>query len=385
MASVRKRSWCTSKGEPREAWVVAYTHKGKQRLKTFQSKRDAIAWRAEMQVEVKRGTHTPASTSPTVAEAGNSWVEQAAVDGLERATVALYRQRLTHHIVPYLGSVKLAALTPADITDYRNAMIRDGRSANLAAKVVGSLGSILAHAMEDGRVSRNVVHERSKRRARRVEQRHDARLEVGVDIPTKDELQAILAAAEATPWRPLIVTALFTGLRSSELRGLRWSDVDLGKGTLTVRQRADRYQEIGSPKSRTSQRTIPLAPMVVNALREWKLACPFSTLDLVFPTPDGHVQQHSSQHRGLGSVLVSAGIGEDPRAPKYGMHSLRHACASLWIEQGFGPKRVQALMGHSSITMTFDRYGHLFPNEADDAEAMRQVQARLVGSPTVQH
>jgi len=125
--------------------------------------------------------------------------------------------------------------------------------------------------------------------------------------------------------------------------------------------------------------------MVVNALREWKLACPFSPLDLVFPTPDGHVQQHSSQHRGLGSVLVSAGIGEDPRAPKYGMHSLRHACASLWIEQGFGPKRVQALMGHSSITMTFDRYGHLFPNEADDAEAMRQVQARLVGSPTVQH
>ena len=361
--------------------MVAYTHKGKQRLKTFQSKREAIAWRAEMQVEVKRGTHTPATTSPTVAEAGAAWVEQAAVDGLERATVALYRQHLTHHIVPYLGSVKLAALTPADITEYRNAMIRDGRSPGLAAKAVQFLGAILAHAMEDGRVSRNVVHERSKRRARRVEQRHDARLEVGVDIPTKDELQAILSAAEGTRWRPLITTALFTGLRSSELRGLRWADVDLAKGTLTVRQRADRYQEIGSPKSRTSQRTIPIAGMVLNALREWKLACPFSPLDLVFPTPDGHVQLHSRQHRGFGAVQVAAGICDHPRAPKYSMHSLRHACASLWIEHGFSPKRVQALMGHSTIAMTFDRYGHLWPNEADDAEQMRQVQARLVGNP----
>ena len=63
---------------------------------------------------------------------------------------------------------------------------------------------------------------------------------------------------------------------------------------------------------------------------------------------------------------------------KYGLHSFRHAAASLFIEQGFTPKRVQALMGHSTIQMTFDTYGQLFPSEKDDQMAMQQLQARLV-------
>jgi integrase len=68
----------------------------------------------------------------------------------------------------------------------------------------------------------------------------------------------------------------------------------------------------------------------------------------------------------------------DPRHPKYGLHSFRHAAASLFIEQGFGPKRVQSLMGHSTIQMTFDVYGHLWPAAADDQAAMTQLQARLL-------
>ena len=72
-------------------------------------------------------------------------------------------------------------------------------------------------------------------------------------------------------------------------------------------------------------------------------------------------------------------IAEPVLRPKYGMQSFRHAAASLFIEQGFTPKRVQALMGHSTIQMTFDTYGHLFPAPADDQLAMRQLQARLLG------
>src|SRR5262249_39340084 len=137
------------------------------------------------------------------------------------------------------------------------------------------LGSILANAMTRGDVARNVVREQTRetRRQNRLDKRHAKRLEVGVDIPTKDEIRAILAHAQGH-WRPLFVTAVFTGLRASELRGLRWTDVDLDKAELTVRQRADRWGKIGSPKSDAGRRTIPLAPMVVSALREWRLACP---------------------------------------------------------------------------------------------------------------
>jgi integrase len=78
---------------------------------------------------------------------------------------------------------------------------------------------------------------------------------VGVDIPTPDEIKRIVHAATGRV-RPFLVTVIFTGLRSSELRGLRWSDVDRKNGELHVRQRADRYNEIGKPKSESGERVI---------------------------------------------------------------------------------------------------------------------------------
>ena len=77
-------------------------------------------------------------------------------------------------------------------------------------------------------------------------------------------------------------------------------------------------------------------------------------------------------------MQFAAGITIDPKHPKYGLHSLRHAAASLFIEQGFSPKRVQALLGHSTIQMTFDVYGHLFPSADGDQVAMSHLQARLL-------
>ena len=119
--------------------------------------------------------------------------------------------------------------------------------------------------------------------------------------------------------------------------------------------------------------------MVTTALKEWRLACPKGAQGLVFPNGKGNPEQITAIHyRGLGPLQHAAGI-TDTDTPKYGMHSLRHAAASLFIEQGFSPKRVQALMGHSTIQMTFDTYGHLFPTAEDDRVAMERLQARLVG------
>jgi integrase len=258
---------------------------------------------------------------------------------------------------------------------------REGRSEIMAKKVITSLGGIVAHAMSLGLASRNPVREAVQygRRRNRLAKRHQTRLEVGVDIPSKDELRAILAHAPDR-WRPLIVTAVFTGLRASELRGLTWDDVDLTRATLRVRQRADRWNAIGSPKSATSAREVPLVPMVVNALKEWRLACPKGPLGLVFPDDNGNVERlHNISRNALGRAQQAAGMCTSWKAPRYSLHSFRHAAASLFIEQGLSPKRVQALMGHSSIQMTFDVYGHLWPSQDDDQETMRQLQARVVG------
>jgi integrase len=320
MAKVRKRTWQTKTGE-HCAWVADYFSPGpdgkrQRHSKSFKTRREACQWLAMTQVEIKNGVHCPAHKSPTVREAGEQWIAQAEADGLERASIHQYRTHLDLHIKPFLGLHKLAELTPAAVQSFRNVLVRQGRSRALAGKVVSSLGSILAEAMARGQTARNVVHEaaRGDRRRARVEKRHTRRLQVGVDLPTKDELRGMLEHAGRL--RPLLTTAIFTGLRSSELRGLTWDDVDLDRRILTVRQRADRWNVIGAPKSDAGKRTVPLAPIVIATLREWRLACPRFAGDgerrllFVFPDADGNVDSHHNIHRstGLGRVQYDAGI-----------------------------------------------------------------------------
>jgi integrase len=235
---------------------------------------------------------------------------------------------------------------------------------------------------------------RKRGKERQAEKRQKGKLKVGVDIPTREEIKAIVEAAKGR-WRPLLLAAIFTGLRASELRGLRWADVDLDKRELHVRQRADRYHNIGKPKSDAGERTVPLTPILVNTLREWRLACPKRELGLVFPTGAGNVEAHSNiVHRGLAPTLVAAGVAVSEIGPegkpimqaKYtGLHAFRHFYASWCINRRadggleLPAKVVQERLGHSSITMTLDVYGHLFPRGDDSAElaaAERSLLAR---------
>src|SRR5262249_46923494 len=154
-----------------------------------------------------------------------------------------------------------------------------------------TFGTLVADAQERGLVARNVVHDliRSRRGKRNGEKRQKAKLRVGIDIPTPEEIAALINHAKPR-WRPIFVVAAFTGLRASELRGLRWEDVDLRKRELHVRQRADRFREIGRPKSQAGERTVPFGSFVANILKEWKLRSPKGGLGLVFPNGKGNVE-----------------------------------------------------------------------------------------------
>ena len=394
--SIRKRAWTTAKGEKKEAWVADYVDQaGKRHLKTFDRKKDADAFHAKASVEVREGTHTADSASVTIAKAADLWIATCKGRDLETTTVDAYQQHIKLHIAPYLGRVKLSQLTAPMVRDFED-NLREGkpapgdeagepRSPAMVKRILGSLGSMLGDAQERGLISRNVVRDlRSRRRKgvdRRAERRQKGKLRVGVDIPTRLEIKAIVEALDGR-WRPILLTAIFTGLRASELRGLRWADVDLKKSELHVRQRADRYNEIGKPKSESGERTVPLPPMVLNALREWRLACPKSGHDLVFPTGAGEIEYHSNiVQRGLCPAQVAAGVispalGSDgkPAAKYTGLHALRHFYASWCINRRadggleLPPKVVQERMGHSSIMMTMDVYGHLFPRGDDSSE-----------------
>jgi integrase len=245
-----------------------------------------------------------------------------------------------------------------------------------------------------GYVTRNAVRElRGRRRGNGKHERHNGKLKVGVDIPTPAEIKAIVEAAKDR-WRPFLITAIFTGMRASELRGLPWSDIDLRHEKIHVRQRADRWNTIGPPKSATGERTIPLPPIVVSELREWKLRCPKKDgrLELVFPNGEGNPEAHPNLiERGLKPTLIAAGVtmplrdsqcavqrdehGKPMLEAKYtGLHALRHFYASWCINRkadgglALPAKMVQGRMGHSSILVTMDTYGHPFPGDDSGAE-----------------
>ena len=384
--SIRKRAWTSPNGEEKEAWVVNYTDaEGVRRLKTFQRKQDARAYQAQTAVDLKKGIHVADAASSTVRLAGEAWLKTGEQAGLERSTLDFYRQHLDLHIVPLIGTVKLSELTAPAVREFED-KLRIDRSPAMVRKIMTSLGSILADAQERGTVGQNVVHSlrrRRKGRERRVERRQKGKFKVGVHIPTPDEIRAFIPHL-AGRWKPLFLTAIFTGLRSSELRGLRWFDVDLKKGEIHVRQRADRYNKIGPVKSDGSERVVPIAPMLIAVLREWKLACPKGELGLVFPNGAGGIETHANiVQRGLQPAMIAAGLTKYGKAKYSGAHALRHFFASWCINhkvdggQELPLKVVQVRMGHSSIQMTADRYGHLFPRGDDSAELAAAEQAFL--------
>jgi integrase len=388
--SIRKRTWKTAKGDAKEAWVVDYVDQaGKRRLKTFGKKKEADAFKTRARFEITQGTHTPDSASITVAEAAEKWLETCRARGLERSTIDAYAQHAKLHIGPFLGRRKLSQISTPGVREFEDGLRLDGRSPPMIRKILTSLGSLLSDAQERGLVSRNVVRELGSRRKkgvdRRADRRQKGRVKVGVEIPSREEIKAIVAALQGR-WRSLMLTAIFSGLRASELRGLRWADVDLKKGELHVRQRADRYNVIGRPKSESGERTVPLPPIVTNALREWKLVCPKSDQDLVFPSSRGRIYGHSDIVKyALIPVQIAAGVTTSEGGAKYtGLHALRHFYASWCINRredgglGLTPKLVQERLGHSTIGMTLDVYGHLFPR-GDDGSELEAAEKSLLG------
>ena len=122
-----------------------------------------------------------------------------------------------------------------------------------------------------------------------------------------------------------------------------------------------------------------MSPAVCNTLKEWKLGCPRGDLDLVFPNTLGRVEALTNiTQRAWHPLQREAGLVDESGEPLFNFHALRHFAASLWIELGFSPKRLQTLLGHSSIQMTFDRYGHLFPSAEDDHERFARGEIGLV-------
>lgn len=231
-------------------WQVGYVDgSGARRFKTFDRKGDGEAWLTETRHDLVRGLHTPGSLSPTVKEAAALWIKGRKEKKLEAMTVKGYEEHIELHIVPFIGARKLSELTVPAVNAFADQLREAGRSAEMIKRVVRSLGAIFKEARRRGlsNVAPTVGLELD------LPERDDPR----PVIPTKAELQAIIAGSRGR-WRPFILVAIFCGLRASELRGLRWTDIDFDARQLNVAQRADASHKIGRLKSKSAYRSIPL-------------------------------------------------------------------------------------------------------------------------------
>jgi integrase len=384
MATVRKRKWMHN-GAEREAWVVTYTDQGgTRRLKTFDRKKDADAFRLNAEIELQQGVHVADAATVTVSEALDMFLTEAdrrAGDGdVRRSTAYAWRLMADKHVRPYLGAVKLNRLSVPMVQEWLEQLAfreREKRGRASLEKALQVLRLALAEMQRRGRVARNVVRDAPLRIPGAAGER--------VEIPSKAEVRSLLAASEGF-LRPFLHIAVFAGLRKSEIRALDWNDVDLAKQTIRVSRAVDAAGRFGPPKSRAGVRSVPIAPALLTVLREWKLASPPNAGDYLFPSPSGEgVRSPEPIHQAWCRLQIAAEMCPLPEGKatwkpdraRYRFHALRHFAASLFIESGLPPKTIQTVMGHASINMTFDRYGHLFEGDGQLKEAMKRIGAAL--------
>jgi integrase len=394
--SVSKREWISS-GEVHTAWVVRYRDaEGKQRQGgTYALKRDAKARELEINGQLDKGIHRPDRTSITVREAAALWIDRCEGEKLETETIGGYKSIITRRIeaatcpsgVPNgwpgkLGDVKLSKLTAPMFVAFRRQVVKlpvrkrrgiiEGStiSQGTAKLILTIFKAILKEAQACGLLVVNPA-DASKGRRTKQNDRDKPPIRIGHEIPDKPDIRAIIAASTGV-WRVMAITAAFTGMRASELRGLPWDNVDLNGHVIHVWQRADARRKIGPCKTGSGYRDIPISDVVVDTLREWKKICPDGQLDLAFPRWDGQILWHPHiVNQWWSPTQISIGmVGTHPDGTekhKYRFHGLRHFYASLMIEKGIAPMRLQALLGHSKIEITMNIYGHLFPMKEDEA------------------
>lgn len=404
MSTVKKRKWVTN-GVTKEAWRVRYVDQhGHDRTRQFDKKSDAEAYRIKAEGQVAAGIHTPDSRSVTVNAAADIHLASCRANGCDRGTLKSYKEIADRHIRPFIGTEKLSRLTGPKVVEYRDALLAT-RSHAMASKAVRHLSMILIEAMNRGLVSQNVARDVKVKRPRQDGKRQ--RLAKRADIPPIEHQRAMLEAADRLghddPRLPVMVPlVMLAGLRASELRALPWETTDLKHCQITVGQRADRWNDIGAPKSSAGHRTIPVGPSLITRLKAWKLRCPRSTLGLVFPaTRKDRRWAAEGSEMGLGpikqgtmadlllKVQVEAGIAintgkQDAKGRpvwklRWDWHHLRHVAASNWLNDGIDLKRLQVWIGHENIQLTIDVYGHLIKDPLKDAELAGKAEAALFG------
>jgi len=352
-----------------EAWAFS-VRDGKKVRKTFPTLAAAKGWRADATSAIRKGAmRAPSST--TLREAADAWLEGAregtirtrSGDRYKPSVLRGYEQALRTRLLPELGRVRLSEISHSDVQDLGDRLLGEGLNPSTIRNALMPLRVIFRRSVARGVVTVNPT--------------------TGVELPAvrgrRDRIASPTEAAaliQALPEadRALWACAFYAGLRLGELKALRDEDVDLAAGVLHVQRSWDKIEGPIEPKSRAGVRKVP----IVAALRVYLAAHRLRIRrgGLFFGEGGAPFKADAVRSRAA-KLWKSAGL--EP----IGFHEARHSYASLAIAAGVNAKALSTYMGHSSITITLDRYGHLMPgNERETAALLDQY---LAGAQTGAH
>lgn len=413
MASIRKRKWSGEKAGARKAdggrtgvsWEVSWTEEGKRRKKsTFKTRAEAELFLLEKQQAVNDGTSRPAGDRMSLTDLSVIYLQheeqRAAREEIGKGHLRNQRAHFRNYIArapdfqgstrgravkPFTSSIghyKLTKIKPSTVIRFRDALFAAGLGYKAARAHIITLGSALEWARLRDLVATNAANK------------------VPVAAPTKQKetrvtppsTAAIMEVLRASPpeLAEIILFSACTGLRAGELRCLRYRHIDLEKLSLRVKVALEIDDSEGPPKSKAGYRTIPIGAELAARLLKRKTSAGANGKSLVFPNDKGSYIYRGSLLKQLNKV--TAGLGwlaageveldadedeEDDGNTRFTWHALRHYAISSWIAADFNLKAVQVYAGHADVNTTWNRYGHLFPQE-DQSVKMASASADII-------
>jgi integrase len=355
------------------------TGERRTRYATFKgSKKDAQAELTFLINESNRGTYID-PTKMTTAGYLNYWLENYARAGASASALERWTEIIEKHLIPALGSIFLKNLSPVHIQQCYTDALREGRrdgNGGLAALTVKHHHAVLFQALKQA-VGWQILIRNPADAVKPPKVEHKE-----IEFLTKLELADLLKSTMGTPlYTPLLLKAT-TGMRRGEVLALRASDLDFDRGTLTVNQalvQTEKGLHFKPPKTKKGRRLITLPALTISALKkhmvhrqenQLSMGLGRDTSMLVFARPDGEpwsprvfsqrFKRHVTRH-GFKPVTL---------------HGLRHTHVSHLLMDGVHVKVVSERVGHSSVSMTLDKYSHVIPNLQEDAAKIVDTQLR---------
>lgn len=353
MACIKKR---------RGRWVIDfYDQHGKRRWRTLKegaTKTEANKVMQDILKQVDHGSYLPDKKIPSFEKVADQWLKHKKLS-LREHTFYSYECHVRINLKPFFGETKISRINYPSIVKFISSETERGASVPHIKKSLIMLNGIMKYSVRQRYIDYNPVQDVEKPKGHSRYNESDE-----MDIFRPDEIRQLFDNTEGLKYKTLFMVAVMSGARQGEILGLKWADIDWYNSQLIIK-RTFQHGRFYEPKSETSKRKIDIGPTVMTQLKKWKLASKPNDLDLVFSNEEGMpIDKNNLVKRYYEPALRRAGLR------RIRFHDLRHTFASLLIDQGEHPKYIQNQLGHSSINVTMDVYGHLM-NTVNQESAKR--------------